>query len=112
MLSTDAYNSQGEIAKGFKFLQNLGLNHLHWMDKGYLKSNYGKQWQIEYQKCKEDLPFYHRQLEPIASRILKALNDKEIEILDQGRHKITEELKTQLESDTILKIKHKASNKT
>jgi hypothetical protein len=80
MLSTNAYNSQGGIAKGFKFLQNLGLNYLYWMDEGYLKTNYGKKWQIEYQKCKEDLPFYHKQLEPIASRILKALNDKEIEI--------------------------------
>ena len=35
----------------FKFLRNLGLNSFHWMEEGYLKTHYGDNWKIEYQKC-------------------------------------------------------------
>ncbi len=110
-LCTGFFTSQGQISKGFKFLQNLGFNFLYWMDEGYLRINYGKKWHIEYQKCKKDLPFYHKQLEPIASRILKALNDKEIEILDHSNYNITKELRKDLESKTLFILKHKADDK-
>ncbi len=35
--------------KGYRFLQNLGLNSLHWIDEAYLKASYGDKW-IDYYK--------------------------------------------------------------
>jgi len=106
-LTCDAYNSQGEIAKGFKFLQNLGMNYFYWMDEGYLKTNYGKKWQIEYNKCKDDFGFYHEQLKPIAIKILESIDNEKIKINGQGDYEITDFLKTELESDKIFELKHK-----
>ena len=48
LYSEDAVNSQGEISKGFRFLQNLRFNRIYWMERNYLKGNFGKKWQIEY----------------------------------------------------------------
>ena len=110
MLSTEAYNSQGTVAPGFKFLQNLGLNFLFWMDAGYLKTNYGKKWQIEYKKCKDEVPFYNKQLLPIAKKILLAMDTKQIEIKGQGIYTIESKLKEELESELIFKLEHKAAN--
>jgi len=106
-LASGAYNSQGEAVKGLRFLQNLGMNYFYWMDKGYLETNYGKKWQIEYEKNKNDFEFYHQQLKPIAVKILEAIENDDIKITGEGDYEITELLKIELESDEIFSLKHK-----
>jgi hypothetical protein len=93
--------------KGYKFLQNLGLNCLYWIDEGYLKSSYGDSWIEYYKKYEAEIPLYHEQLVPIASLILSALTSDEIEIYGKGDYKISDFLKEKLESDKIIKLKHK-----
>ena len=110
-LYSNAYNSRGEMAPGFKFLQNLGLNYLYWMDEGYLKTHYGNEWQAEYKIFKKELPFYHEQLKPVAKLILQALEDKTIEIFKQGDYVMTDTLRKKLESDTLFRIVHDSANK-
>ncbi|WP_242202535.1 hypothetical protein [Aestuariivivens insulae] len=106
-LTCDAYNSQGEIVKGFKFLQNLGMNNFYWMDQGYLKTNYGKKWQIEYKKHQDEFEYYHEQLKPIAAKVLESIDSGKVKINGQGDYEITDLLKTELESDQIFELEHK-----
>ena len=101
------YNRMGEVQNGYKFLRNLGLNYFYWMDEGYLKTNHGGNWKIEYEKCKNDFGFYHQQLKPFAKIILEGLETNEIEILKIGDYKISNQLKSKLESDDFFQLKHK-----
>ena len=104
-----AYDRQGELVNGYRFLGHLGLNYFHWMDEGYLKTNYGIRWKEELEKNYEDFEYYHSQLKPIATKILRALEIKEIEIKKFGEYSISDDLKSDLESDEIFKLKHKKS---
>ena len=92
--------------KGYKFLQNLGLNYLHWVDESYLKASYGDKWIDYYKRFESEIPDYHKQLVPIAKLILSGLQSKDIEIFEKGIYKISDTLKEQLESDKILNLKH------
>lgn len=103
------YDRQGEFVNGYRFLGHLGLNYFHWMDEGYLKTNYGSRWKEELEKTYEDFEYYHSQLKPIATKILRALEIKEIEIKKFGEYLISDDLKFDLESDKIFKLKHKKS---
>jgi hypothetical protein len=94
-------------AKGYKFLQNLGLNYLYWIDETYLKTSYGDKWIDYYKKYENEVPLYHQQLVPVAKLILSGLQTNRIEILEKGIYKISASLKAQLESDKILQLKHK-----
>ncbi|HEX3008400.1 MAG TPA: hypothetical protein VHO90_12390, partial [Bacteroidales bacterium] len=93
--------------KGYKFLQNLGLNYLHWIDEAYLKTSYGDKWTDYYKKYESEIPFYHEQLVPVAKLIFSGLQTNEIEIFEKGIYKISDSLKEQLENDKILELKHK-----
>jgi predicted DNA-binding protein len=52
------------------------------------------------------LDFYHRQLKPIAEKILNAINQGDIKIISKGKYEITEELKQELEPNKIFLVKH------
>lgn len=93
--------------KGYKFLQNLGLNYLHWIDEAYLKASHGDKWTDYYKKYESEIPLYHKQLVPVAKLILTGLESEEIKILGKGDYNITDSLKEQLESDKVLELKHK-----
>ncbi|HKK77067.1 MAG TPA: hypothetical protein VJ953_18455 [Saprospiraceae bacterium] len=93
-----------DTPKGYKFLQNLGLNYFYWIDEAYLKLSYGKKWSEYYKKYEAEIPFYHSQLVPVAKLILSALESKEIEILERGIYKITDRLKEKLEGEKILSL--------
>ena len=101
------YNRKGELENGYKFLGHLGLNYFFWMSEGYLKPSYGSKWDEELKKAKDDFEFYHSQLKPIAQKILKAIENKEIEIIKFGEYSISGDMKANLESDQIFKLKHK-----
>jgi hypothetical protein len=90
----------------FKFLGNLGLNYLWWVDESYMKANYGDSWKQEYEKSFNDFTFYHQQLKPFALEILFALDKKQIVILDDGTYKISDDLKSKLETDKTYQLKH------
>ncbi len=90
----------------FKFLANLGLNYLYWVDKGYMKLNYGKNWRQEYERSFLDFEFYHKQLKPFAEDILYALNNRQIVIRNDGTYLINDELKQTFETDKIYQLKH------
>jgi hypothetical protein len=90
----------------YKFLQNLGLNCLYWIEEGYMRAIHGDNWEKELKSSLKDLDFYHHQLQPFATIILKAIEDREIEILDNGTYRITHALKEKLESDSIYNLKH------
>jgi len=100
------YQDNGEREYDYKFLGNLGLNYLYWTDEGYLKKYYGDNWKIEYEKCSTEFEFYHEQLKGFAEEILLALDNKEIEIFNDGTYTITDDLKNRLETDQIYKLKH------
>ena len=100
------YQDNGQRKYRYKFLSNLGLNYLWWVDEGYMKTNYGINWEKEYKNCFDDFGFYHSQLDPFAHEILTALNDNKIQILNDGTYTITEDLKAKLETETIYKLKH------
>lgn len=100
------YQNNGQRKYQYKFLSNLGLNYLYWVDEGYLKANYGDNWEKEYKKCFADFEFYHRQLKPFAEEILTALNDSKIQILNDGTYSITDDLKAKLETEKIYELKH------
>jgi len=100
------YQDNGQRKYQYKFLSNLGLNYLYWVDEGYMKTNYGDNWEKEYKNCFDDFEFYHRQLKPFADEILAALNENKIQILNDGTYSITEDLKAKLETETIYEIKH------
>ncbi|WP_461787756.1 hypothetical protein [Pedobacter sp.] len=95
------YQDNGQRKYQYKFLSNLGLNYLYWVDEGYLKTNYGDNWEKEYKRCFDDFEFYHRQLKPFADEILSGLNDNKIQIFNDGTYSITDELKSKLETETI-----------
>ncbi len=100
------YQENGPRKYEFKFLGNLGLNYLHWTDEGYLKTHYGDNWKTEYEKCKSEFGFYHEQLKDFATEILFAIDNKEIEIFNEGTYRITKDLKNKLEISEIYKLKH------
>ena len=100
------YHDTGERRYEFKFLGNLGLNYLYWVDEGYMKANYGDKWKQEYERSFNDFEFYHEQLKPFAKEILSALDTKQIIILNDGTYKISDELKTKSETEKIYKLKH------
>lgn len=104
----NSYDQQGELVNGYRFLGNLGLNYFFWMDEGYLKTNYGDKWQEELKKSTDDFEFYHRQLKPVAQKILCAIENKEIEIEKLGEYRISQTFKSELESDNSFKLKHKS----
>jgi len=93
--------------KGYKFLKQLGLNHLYWIDEDYLKTSYGEKWMNYYKKYEKEIPFYHNQLVPYARAILLALESNEIEIYEKGNYRISNLLKEKFESDKIIELKHK-----
>lgn len=100
------YQDNGQRKYQFKFLSNLGLNYLFWVDEGYMKTNYGDNWEKEYKNCFNDFEFYHRQLKPFAKEILTALNDNKIQILNDGTYSISDDLKAKLEAEKIYELKH------
>lgn len=95
-----------EIRLGYTFLEHLGLNYFYWMDESYLRYAYGSNWENEYRKRLNNLDFYHRQLKPIAEKILNAINQGDIKIISKGKYEITEELKLELEPNEIFLLKH------
>lgn len=100
------YQENGQQKYQYKFLSNLGLNYLYWVDEGYMKVNYGANWEKEYKNCQDDFEFYHSQLKPFAIEVLDGLKDNRIQIFNDGTYKITEDLKAKLETDTIFQLKH------
>ena len=94
-----------EIRLGYTFLEHLGLNYFWWMDESYLRYAYGSNWKSEYRKRLNNLDFYHRQLKPIAEKILNAINQGDIKIISKGKYEITEELKQELEPNKIFLLK-------
>lgn len=100
------YQDNGQRRYEFKFLTNLGLNYLYWVDEGYMKANYGNNWKQEYERSFKDFAFYHEQLKPFAKEILSALDTKQIVVLNDGTYTISDELKSKLETDQIYKLKH------
>lgn len=101
---TDQENGKRDYA--YDFLGNLGLNYLYWIDEGYMRVNLGDNWEKAFNDSLKELDFYHGQLKPFATMILKAIDEREIEILDDGTYTITSELKAKLESDVIYRLKH------
>lgn len=87
----------------YKFLANLGLNSMYWLDEGYSKDNLGGNSE---RVSKTTTDIYYQQLKPFAEEILKALNDKSIQIFNDGTYSITNELKAALETETIYELKH------
>ena len=100
------YQDNGQRKYEYKFLGNIGLNYLHWTSEGYLKTHYGDNWRVEYEKCKTEFEFYHEQLKDFATEILLAIENKKIEILNGGTYIISNDLKDKLETDEIYKLKH------
>ena len=100
------YLDTGERRYEFKFLSNLGLNYLYWVDEGYMKANYGNNWKQEYERTFNNFEFYHEQLKPFAKEILLALNANKIIISNDGTYKISDDLKEKLETDKIYELKH------
>ena len=90
----------------FKFLGNLGLNYLYWVDEGYMRSNYGNNWKREYERSFNDFAFYHEQLKPFAKEIVSALETAQITILNDGTYRISDKLKSKLETAQTYKLKH------
>jgi hypothetical protein len=88
------------------FLEHLGLNYFWWMDEHYLRYAHRSNWKSEYRKTLDNLEFYHRQLKPIAEKILNAINQSDIKIISKGKYEITEELRQELETDKIFELKH------
>jgi hypothetical protein len=66
-----------------------------------------RQWKTEYENCKSEFVFYHEQLKNIATEILLAIDINEIEILNDGTYRISNDLKNKLETNEIYKLKHK-----
>ncbi|MEA5260361.1 hypothetical protein VB264_21355 [Arcicella aquatica] len=105
------YQDNGVRKYEFKFLSHLGLNYLYWMDKEYFKTHSSSSnWEVKYEKYFAEFEFYHQQLKPFAIDILAALNNKEIQILNDGTYSITENIKQKLEPDNIYKLKHPNQN--
>ncbi|MFY0675493.1 MAG: hypothetical protein JXQ87_19005, partial [Bacteroidia bacterium] len=97
----------GERIFEFKFLANLGLNMLYWIDEGYMKTVYKENWEKEYIKARKDNFYYHSQLKPFAVEILNAILNDKIKIQEDGSYKIDNELRIKLETDDIYKIEHR-----
>lgn len=100
------YQGDNQRKYEFKFLGNLGLNYLYWVDEGYMRANYGDNWKHEYERSFNDFAFYHEQLKPFAKEILSALDTMQIRILNNGTYTISDSLKSKLETDQIYKLKH------
>lgn len=100
------YHVNGQRRYEYKFLSNLALNYLYWVDEGYMRANFGDNWESEYSNCFSHFEYYHKQLKPFANEILTALNDNKIQILNDGTYLITEDLKVKLETETIYTLKH------
>ena len=104
------YLEDGSRKFMYKFLGNLGLNYFFWKDENYLSDQYGEKWKSENEKITSDYGFYHKQLKPVAEYILKALDNGEIQIHNDGTYTIGDNLKTYLESDKITDLKHPKRN--
>ena len=104
------YHENGKILYEYKFLGNLALNYLYWVEEGYLKTHFGENWKSEYAKCQNEFKFYYDQLKDFAIEIVFAIENKQIEILDNGTYKISDELKNKIESDKIYNLKHPNKN--
>ncbi|MBL7787636.1 MAG: hypothetical protein JNM36_17145 [Chitinophagales bacterium] len=89
----------------YTFLGNLALNFLYWTEKGYLETFYGDNWKSKYEEVTTKFEFYHKQLKGFATQILLAIDNKEIEILNDGTYTITDELKRKLEPTTYYVLK-------
>lgn len=100
------YQGNGTRKYEYKFLANLALNYLYWTNEGYLKTNYGVNWENEYVKCQKEFVCFHEQLKSFASEILLAFDNNDIEIFNNGTYKISNELKSKLESDERYILKH------
>ncbi len=96
----------GKREYDFKFLKHLALNYFYWLDEGYLKMNFGENWEKEYQENIKHFDFYHQQLKPFSELILSALDNKDIEILENGTYNITEKLKEELELKDVYQLQH------
>jgi hypothetical protein len=100
------YQENGARKYEYKFLKNLRLNYLYWANEGYLKTHYGNIWESEYTKYQNEFIFYHEQLKKFATEILLAIDNKDIEILNNGTYKISDDLKSQPESEKIYILMH------
>lgn len=100
------YQNDGHRKYEFKFLASLGLNYLYWVDEGYMKANYGDKWKEKYERSFDDFKFYQEQLKPFAKKILLALDNKQIKILNDGTYTIVDDLKSELETNQVYKLKH------
>ncbi|MEZ4804652.1 MAG: hypothetical protein R2852_03995 [Bacteroidia bacterium] len=96
----------GERHYAYKFLGNLGLNAMYWLEEDYLKQQYGTKWQEEYNKAILKLDTYHKQLKPFAEELLKALNNNQIQILDNGTYTIADDLREKYEGNVSYSLKH------
>ncbi|TDH26901.1 hypothetical protein EXU57_08835 [Segetibacter sp. 3557_3] len=105
-LYSGTYNRQGELTTGYRFLGNLGLNYFFWIDEGYLRTTFGDSWKVEYEKSLKDIEYYHQQLKPIAEQILQAIIQGEIKIISKKEYQISNQLKKELEADSIFQLTH------
>ena len=93
----------------YKFLANLGLNYLYWIDEGYMKVHYGENWKREHEKALKEVGHYQYQLKPFAEAVLEALNNGKIMIHNDGKYSILEDVKTQLILKKIYNFIHPKS---
>lgn len=100
-------NKNPDEIKQYTFLRHLALNPLYWVDEDYLKSCHGDDWPIYLKRYKAKIPFYHKQLVPIASTILSALDSGEITIYGKGNYTISDPLYGKLETGTVMELKDK-----
>lgn len=100
------YNDSGKRKYEFRFLSNLALNTLFWMDEAYMKANYSDNWENEYRKAFEDFKFYHKQLSPFAEEIIRALDKNQIVIFNDGTYEIKDELRKKLEGNQVYVLEH------
>jgi hypothetical protein len=96
----------GEYRYQYRFLAHLGLNHLHWLEEGYLRTTQGDAWKAAYEKGLEELPFYHQQLKPFAEEILSALESGDVQISDDGTYRISDDVKARLETAQVYRLRH------
>lgn len=96
----------GKYRYQYRFLAHLGLNHLHWLEEGYLRTTHGDAWKAAYEKGLVELPFYHQQLKPFAEEILSALESGDIHIHDDGTYRISDDVKARLETAQVYRLRH------
>jgi len=65
---------KGGFHMGYVFLEHLGLNYFWWMDESYLRYYFKRKWKTEYLKRLNNFENYHKQLRPIAEKILTRID--------------------------------------